>query len=130
MTSCYTNEECSLGLCVPTRDGARVCSKLCHESGCGDPSWVCGAWQASEPEALYVCLDPLINLCEPCSAYADCTAEWLGGPFLYCVESVVQSYCTRTCGSDSDCPDGFACESSAIVDLDKAKKVCVSMSCH
>lgn len=56
----------------------------------------------------FVCAPESSNLCAPCASSAECT-----GFGARCTELVDGAFCTRGCGPEASCPDGYVCESTA-----------------
>lgn len=56
----------------------------------------------------FACAPEAVNLCAPCVSSAECT-----GFGARCTELDDGTFCTRACGANASCPDGYVCESTA-----------------
>ena len=104
---CSSASDCRSGFCVPTPDGAGVCSIGCVEgeqNACPD-GWYC---EQSVEFGQPVCRPAArLPLCSPCTDDRQC-----GGPRDLCLPVAGQPgnlACARDC-TTNDCPAGFTCQ--------------------
>ena len=104
---CGTNDECYSGWCVPSAQG-KVCSKTCLEE-C--PSgWECQSYSDASGNPVFICLDPLAYLCNPCSENKDCNQTATNAANFCLPYGDAGSFCSLNCTLDGHpCPDGYVC---------------------
>ncbi len=109
---CQTNEDCLSGWCVGHM-GEDVCTLQC-QSEC-PPGWSCQQVPGTAPDVVWVCVSDHANLCLPCGDAADCKGA--AGADSACLDYGMEgSFCGGKCGTDDDCPWGFACVETQTVD--------------
>jgi hypothetical protein len=100
---CENNVQCASLYCVDVDepDVARRCSEQCT-STCAN-GWECRGGGGSDP--VFLCLPPLVTLCEPCVENADC--QVIGAS---CINYADGDFCGRDCtGAPDSCPSGYVC---------------------
>jgi len=101
---CTSNGECGSLYCADPGDGRQRCLQPCR----GDEGMcLAGEACAANPGDCAGCVDADIlvadrGLGEECSAPEECRSG-------DCFEDAGRRYCTRACGADSECPDGYHC---------------------
>ena len=111
---CESNDDCPF--CVDYADG-KVCSQTCVEE-CPQ-GWHCELYSGVDP--VWICISDFANLCRPCKGHADCYS--LSGTVDKCVVYGEQAaFCGANCEYSSECPEGFACVASPLVDGEMAKQ--------
>jgi uncharacterized repeat protein (TIGR02543 family) len=123
--SCRENADCASGFCVPSGDGGSVCTGTC-ESGC-DGELQCLFVTLPNMDPTYLCVDPYINLCRPCTDDGECQADALGVSGARCIRhgDDVGSFCGVPCEADRDCPDSYACREVEALESGATLKQCV-----
>jgi hypothetical protein len=100
---CENNTQCASLYCVDVDepDVARRCSEQCTND-C-ENGWECRGSGGADP--VFICLPPLVTLCEPCVENADCQVL-----NAQCVSFDDGQFCGRDCmGDGNDCPTGYVC---------------------
>jgi hypothetical protein len=106
-TPCETNDDCDSGLCIDTSQG-KLCTRPCLED-CPAP-FECKMLTNDAGQPIALCLDPYLNLCNPCSGNLECNQTTSNNPNL-CVDfGEAGSFCAIHCqGEDATCPEGYSC---------------------
>ena len=107
---CTSDASCNDGPCVMAANGS-VCTKTCTYA-CPD-GWSC--MKDPDDDSVSICLPNFPTLCMPCSENAECdVSHSVGG--ARCIPLDDQgSFCAGSC-TDTECPPGFTCRSTADVD--------------
>ena len=107
---CEDGGDCLSGFCVPAADGeGAFCTIECVEDCPGDTT--CRLAPQTQPDPIFICLPAYpAPWCRPCRETGDCADLW-ADEVLDChmVSPAEGSFCTRGCGEDGGCPQGFAC---------------------
>lgn len=116
---CSGNADCNSGYCIPTRDG-KACTRTCDDS-C-PAGWECSLIQFPGADPTFLCLDPGLNLCRPCTSDARCQSGPLGDLADRCVrgEGRAGSFCGVSCAGDGPCTPGYACRSVVALESGQA----------
>ncbi len=107
---CTSNADCVSAPCVPTPTGMQ-CSMLCDEDCGGVDGWAC--FDKTNEWAPGLCLQPEWILCRACRDDADCLEEWSGETFPCVDYGGGMHFCSKECGQDGDCPEGFICKAAS-----------------
>jgi hypothetical protein len=113
---CQGHADCASGLCLETSNGL-VCSEACEE--CCPTGFVCREQIVVGADKRFVCQDPHVRLCDPCTENVQCDDATPGGD--YCVElpgddGAGGTFCATACDDDGSCPDGYDCREVTSVD--------------
>ena len=96
---CVTNTQCVSGWCVQT-DAGPTCTRTCIDE-CPE-GWGCVGVTNTGGDATFICMPSVTRLCEPCTTDGQCGAG-------ICATYAEGQACTRPCGDQEPCPDGFDC---------------------
>ncbi len=108
---CAADTDCERGLCAPFADGKR-CTTPC---GAGCPAGMACAQLDKAGDAIHHCVPAHVDLCNPCTATADCASYGRDGEA--CVSyGGAGNFCGSACQGDADCPADYACEAATSVD--------------
>lgn len=135
---CQKNLDClQTGSCVATADGSR-CSAKCKSCNGGDcqvcpAGYSCGSGKVTLPDGATatrddLCLPRWKMACVPCLASKDCSSP--GDPAAVCVSLGEQPpgrdgyFCAPSCAQDVDCPPGYGCQLSEVIDANALMKRC------
>jgi hypothetical protein len=121
---CQDNGDCNSGYCVESAEG-KVCTGPCVED-CPD-GWLCLADPGSGSDQLFLCFPQHTHICFPCREHGDCTANDLFPENRCLIAGDAGNFCGSRCQEDGDCPEGYACESMAILGGGEADQ-CVPLS--
>ena len=110
---CREGADCASGYCLPGRDGGRVCTRTC-DGTCPD-GLACVFVTLPNLDPTYLCVDPALNLCRPCTDDIECQRDAIASTGARCVRygAAEGSFCGTACGTDADCPDAYACREVA-----------------
>ena len=108
--ACRENADCASGYCLPGREGGSLCTRPC-ESTCPD-GYQCLFLTLPSLDPTYLCVQPTLNLCRPCTEDAECQRDAPGASGARCVRygDAEGSFCGTSCATDDDCPADYACE--------------------
>ncbi|MFT7579968.1 MAG: hypothetical protein ACI9MR_001635 [Myxococcota bacterium] len=121
---CIDNNECNSGFCIPTRDG-KACTQYCTDE-C-PVGWDCSIIQFPGADPTFLCLDPGLNLCRPCTSDAQCQSGPLGNLADRCIQGEGRggSFCGVACSDTRACVDGYTCETVTTLEDGATVKQCV-----
>ncbi len=103
--SCVAAADCDSGVCVDSPTG-KICTITCTD--CCPNGFKCATYKSGVDPVL-ACLPAWTELCRPCQADAECA----GDQGALCVTyGGSGSFCAAACATNSDCPEGFACQAS------------------
>jgi uncharacterized repeat protein (TIGR02543 family) len=107
---CRESADCASGFCLPSRDGGSVCTNTCDGS-CPE-GFQCRFVTLPSLDPTYLCVEPALNLCRPCTDDAECQRDAPGASGARCVRysDAEGSFCGTSCATDDDCPADYACE--------------------
>ena len=107
--ACRENADCASGHCLPSSAGGSVCSRTC-QTDCPE-GFQCRLVTLPTLDPTYLCIEPALNLCRPCTEDRECQQDALDGSGARCVRygEAEGSFCGIPCGADADCPGGYAC---------------------
>lgn len=114
-TACTNDTECASLYCADPGDGMKRCLAPCK----GDTGMcLAGEACAAIPGSCGGCVDEaaVVNmhgLGEPCTTDANCRSQ-------DCLTDTGLTYCTRNCGTDDECGDGFHCRGSLCIRGDRS----------
>jgi hypothetical protein len=110
---------------VPSRDGGKVCTSFCTTE-CSE-GWECTLIQFPGADPTFLCIQPNLNLCRPCTQDAHCQSGPLASPNDRCVRvgDIDGSFCGIGCVEARDCPDGYACRDVEALSDGATVKQCV-----
>jgi uncharacterized repeat protein (TIGR02543 family) len=122
---CSDNADCASGYCVPSRDGGSVCTETC-ESEC-DGDLACAFVTLPGTDPVYLCVEPALNLCRPCTRDDDCARGALGERVGRCVRygEAAGNFCGLACSVDGDCPQNYACRDVPALETGAPARQCV-----
>ncbi|MEZ4469714.1 MAG: hypothetical protein R3F60_02705 [bacterium] len=63
---CESGTQCPSGFCVPSPDGARVCTDLCADDRDCPAGWECRAVLNTEPDTVFICVARRNIQCDTC----------------------------------------------------------------
>ncbi len=98
--ACDGNDDCVTRMCAERSDGSTFCTDLCD-----GPADCPSTFRCEPAGGVSVCVPPeggIVGL--PCESGRDCP-----GGFCAADPATDESYCTRSCSRDGDCPDAFEC---------------------
>ncbi len=125
MCECKDNTDCDSGICIDNPNGASATGKECAAT-CTDtclPGYTC-ATVPNGTDAVSICVPKAPNLCNPCSASKEC--ETLGDKNAACVDqAALGAFCGTACGSNADCPGGYACKDVKTIEGASSKQCVV-----
>ncbi len=105
---CFGGTDCASGLCIRTTAGMQCTGPCVDECPQG---FKCVSYEGGGPDIMFVCVDPFLTLCRPCSTNADCQGNedaWAGER---CASyGAAGSFCSMPCAQVDDCPAGYLCE--------------------
>jgi hypothetical protein len=106
---CRESADCASGFCLPSSAGGDVCTRTCDQT-CPD-GYQCRFVTLPGLDPTYLCVEPALNLCRPCTDDAECQRDALGGSGARCVVygEAEGSFCGVSCREDADCPRDYAC---------------------
>ena len=121
-TPCNDNIDCGTGYCIEGPEG-KICTHTCTD-GCL-PGWTCKS-VLQGPDQQWLCVPEFFDLCTLCEADDDC-----GVDEDRCVTMPGEGlFCGLSCSAESDCPNGYVCNSVVGLDGGTAKQcVPVTGSC-
>ena len=112
LDNCDDNSDCLSGWCVEHL-GEAVCSQGCVDE-C-PAGWSCQMVAGTRPDAVFICVSDVTNLCRPCNAAGDCKTGY--GAEDVCVDYGAEgAFCGASCVEDGQCPWGFSCLTTVTVD--------------
>ena len=117
--ACTANADCNSGYCVPSPSG-KVCSQLCVEN-C--PVGYTCAQLTGTADATFMCLPRWLHVCDPCESDAACADSSPSGSAKCLSYGDEGKFCGSACGSDGECPQGFACVAEAGAKAGQCRKV-------
>jgi sulfatase modifying factor 1 len=122
---CRDNADCASGFCLPGRDGGNVCTRTC--SGACPVGYACLFVTLPNLDPTYLCVEPALNLCRPCTDDAECQRDAVGGVGARCVRygEAEGSFCGVACAADADCPSGYACRDATSLETGGQVRQCV-----
>ncbi len=95
---CQADGDCPSGACLERKNGSHSCGQTC---GSG-----CPKGQVCSSDGQF-CIEPDLQLCDPCGSDADCSAAGSGD---VCIKlGAGGSFCGIACGQVSNCPSGYEC---------------------
>ena len=105
---CESTEDCKYGLCVFWWE-SKVCSPAPGCMGDCPPGWDCRAY-GSGADMIFDCVLEALTLCMPCTTHAQCGVA-------RCMDyGAAGSFCANYCWQDSDCREGYDCETWLDID--------------
>lgn len=122
---CLSSEQCNSGWCVPSAAGM-VCSKTCLED-CPQ-GWECQGSTDANGNPVFLCLDPIAHLCNPCTQNKDCNQTASNAANLCLSVGDAGSFCAMNCTEGADlCPGGTACQ-EVVGALGEVSRQCLPVS--
>ncbi len=117
---CTGSDDCLSGWCVAGPDGL-VCTESCV-STCPD-DWQCREIKSASGDPVFICINPMAELCHPCANDADCNKTVVGGGNRCLGDDVDGRFCGVACGEEGvACPEGYACEAVTGADGEPAEQ--------
>jgi uncharacterized repeat protein (TIGR02543 family) len=123
--ACRDNADCASGFCLPSSEGGNVCTRTC--SGACPDGFDCLFVTLPGLDPTYLCVEPDLNLCRPCTDDAACQRDAFGASGARCVRSsdAEGSFCGVACSDDSDCPGSYACREVEALETGGRVRQCV-----
>ena len=109
---CNTDVDCQSGHCILTAQGkkcAHPCAGECPEG------YECEAIGPAGASASNFCKNRAVVLCMPCLQDDDCEVEGHVGEDQCVAYGNAGSFCGIGCGTATDCPSGYGCDSGQCV---------------
>jgi len=101
---CEENADCASGFCIQHL-GDGVCTQECIEE-CPE-GWECKNASGFGADLIYLCVSRFAQLCQPCVASTDCTANGIAD---VCVPYPEGNFCGASCNDEMHCLEGYSCE--------------------
>ena len=119
--TCATDAACPGSACVPGKAG-RICAAPCAGNTCA-VGFVCKTVAVAGADSK-LCVPRFPTLCDPCVKSGACTA--IADPGAQCVAVAGDKgasgwFCASACQQNTECPQGYICESVLRLDGSTAK---------
>ncbi len=126
---CRQSADCASGFCLPSSQGGSVCTSTCDGTcpAVGDLSLACRFVTLPGLDPTYLCVEPSLNLCRPCTDDAECQRDAVGAIGARCVRygEAEGSFCGVACAADEDCPAAYACREVEALETGAVVRQCV-----
>ncbi len=110
---CTADSECDGLPCIDVGSGYQ-CAKACIEE-CTE-GFACRSVGLNSETVTNACIPEFVPFCRPCHTTSDCQRfPGDNGVFCHDTATALGRYCTTSCLSSQECPDGFACEAKICV---------------
>lgn len=120
---CDSNDDCESGYCIEGENGY-ICTEICVDV-C-PPGFTCKGIQSANDDIIFVCVPPppvKASTCEACENHGNCLGEGSA-----CIALDNGNYCGKGCTDNSQCDEGYTCET--IEGIQVAQCVPTSGSCQ